>query len=102
VTEFELFNGTTPIGGPFFPAGGIGSNDPAQTISFSPVLVSSVDALLLNTAGGTDLIPGIGEIAFGATNIPEPTSLALLAVGLTWLGMLRWRKSALKPRAIND
>jgi PEP-CTERM motif len=98
VTEFELFNDGTLIGGPFSPAAGTGTNDPAQTFSFSPVLVSSVDAVLLNTAGGPTRFPGIGEIAFGALpvpTIPEPASLSLLAVGVIGIGMLRRRKSAL-------
>jgi hypothetical protein len=95
VTEFELSNGSTLIGGPFSPAAGTGTNDPAQTFSFSPTLLSSVDAVLLDTAGGTGQIPGIGEIAFGALPapaLPEPTSLVLLATGVAGFGMLRRRK----------
>ena len=74
VTEFQLFSdndnsfsdGTTGQIGSTFNAIQTADPTPAQVFTFAPVTTRFIDLNVLADAGGTDLVSGIGEIAFAS------------------------------------
>lgn len=110
VTQFQLFadddsnysNGTSgQLGTTFSSAAGTGGANAAQVFTFASTTTQYVHLNVLNTQGGTNLYPGIGEVAFrsvgGSSAAPEPGSIAFLAPsGLPVVGRVvrRRRKAA--------
>ncbi|KGJ86900.1 PEP-CTERM sorting domain-containing protein [Colwellia psychrerythraea] len=84
-------NGVGSLLGSFNALGGVGS-DPAQIFSFAATSTQFLHIDILSTQGGIGFQPGIGEIAFrGASEVPEPISIALLGLGLAGIGFSRKR-----------
>ena len=70
---------------------GVSSNIAVQTFSFAQTTGQFVTLRVNSTHGGPNV--NIGEVAFEAS-VPEPTSLALLSLGVVGLGLSRRRKAA--------
>lgn len=99
VTQFELFSdsdgdfgngGLTSLGtfNPVADAGGAGSIAASQVFGFGATLTQFFHLEALNSARGTDVFPGIGEVAFrSADALPEPATLSIFALGLVGLGL---------------
>ncbi len=84
VTAFDLTGNSTLLG-TFNPS--VQSNpNPAQVFSFGPITTQffRLDNFVNNGASGL----AIGEVAFG-TSVPEPTTLALIGLGLAGIGWKR-------------
>jgi hypothetical protein len=94
ITQFSLSGDGGAIAGVFNAAADNGTGiDPAQDFFFAPQLTSKITMTVLNTAGGTALIPGLGAVAFGSGGaIPEPTSWALMLVGFGGVGAAMRRR----------
>lgn len=99
VTQFRLFqdvdsdpfNGIGPqLGGVFNPLANGGPTSPAQVFSFGSTNTQFVHMFVDNTDGGTELFPGVGEVAFAA--VPEPTTWALMGVAAFVTGAYGWNK----------
>jgi hypothetical protein len=102
VTQFQLFadtdavftnGGTTQLGSTFNALPGTGS-DLGQIFNFTAFATEFIHLRVLNTTGGTGLIPGIGEAAFASGAVPEPATAMLLIVAL--LGLAASRPRTLK------
>ena len=80
-----------PIGAFTLPQGVTGVNTPAVVLAFGAAVNAQYirTNVLSNYGSGSAL----GEIAFSQVQVPEPTSLALLAIGLAALGIRRRRAS---------
>ena len=100
VTQFTLFgdsdnnfsNGTSgQLGGIFNTLANGGVVSPAQVFAFGAATAQFVHMRVLNTAGGTGLFPGVGEIAFDSTSVPEPNTVGLIGAGLVLVACLRRR-----------
>jgi hypothetical protein len=96
VTQFRLFadtdadfgNGNSgQLDGTFNALAGTGS-DLGQVFDFAAVSTEFVHLIVLNMAAGSNIFPGIGEIAF-ASATPEPATLALFGLALAGLGFSR-------------
>jgi len=101
VTEFRLFadddsdptNGVGgQLGGTFNAAANGGTASAGQVFSFGAASTQFVHLYVDNTAGGTGLFPGIGEVVFNASNasaVPEPATTALVLIGLAGVVLRR-------------
>ncbi len=102
VTSFDLYadtdndfsNGTSALLGSFSALAGVFSG---QSFSFSAVSTGFVHLRALDSAGRTDLFPGIGEVAFrSAGAVPEPTTWTMMVLGFGLVGgVVRSRRSVL-------
>lgn len=100
VTEFRLFvdndnDATNGVGaqlnGTFNALADGGTAGPGQVFSFGAVSTQFVHLYVDNTAAGTEMYPGIGEVAFDAevAEAPEPATTALVLLGLAGIALRR-------------
>ncbi|MCG8641479.1 MAG: PEP-CTERM sorting domain-containing protein [Desulfobacterales bacterium] len=106
LTGFDLYadtdsifgNGGLTLIGNFNPTGGgFGAPQPssAQVFGFSSTTTQYLHIDVLSIQGGSNLIPGVGEIAFrGSSPIPEPTTMLLFGFGLIGFAGVSRRKNS--------
>ncbi len=67
--------------------------NPAQVFTFAPTNARFVRLSYTSNFGSTSRAGAASEVAFRSFIIPEPSSLALMVVGVAGLIALRWRQS---------
>jgi hypothetical protein len=102
VTQFRLFTDTdgnpnngvsAQLGGTFNALANGGTASAGQVFSFGSTSTQFVHLYVDNTAGGTGMYPGVGEVAFDADVVenPEPATMALVLMGLAGIALRRKR-----------
>lgn len=99
ITSFQLFaddddvfgNGTTSL---LFGPTALGAAGPSQVFEFASINTRFIHIEGLSTLDPPDFY-GLGEVAFRSSNssqVPEPSTLAILSLGLVGLGFARRKK----------